>query len=198
MVLNAPDWPADEVQVAEIIGEEHRDAIEVPPPSVESCVEARDAHPVPVTHPKTAPTQQEVSEQYAGWLIGEADPEDWAEISKQIQFLAWNATDRYMRKITSKTIADAIVEAKPVEIKPVCVASLSIEVQRNAVPLTSFDINNFYAEWGASWLLAVSPALGSAHTATIQGMRLAREQWARLDVSTRKCKLDEIYRRYPL
>jgi hypothetical protein len=101
-----------------------------------------------------------------------------------------------MRETTSKTIAEAIVEAKPVETKPVCVASLPIEVQRNDVPLTRFDVIDFYAEWGASWLLAVSPSLAPASSATVEGMRLACEQWARLDVSTQKCKLDEIYRRH--
>ncbi len=197
MVLDAPDWPADEVQVTETTGEEHRDAIEVPLPSVESLVEAPVA-PLLAAIPKTLPTQREVSEHYAGWLLDEADPEDWAEISKNIQYLAWNATARYTREATSKTIAEAIVEAKPVETKPVCVAVLSIEVQRNDVPMTSFDIANFYAEWGVRWLLAVRPDLGLAYNATVEGMRLAREKLALLDVSAQKCKLDEIYRRYHL
>jgi hypothetical protein len=55
---------------------------------------------------------------------------------------------------------------------------------------------NFYAEWGAKWLLAVNPASTPACTATVEGLRLAREQLACLDPSTRQCKLDAIYRRY--
>ena len=57
--------------------------------------------------------------------------------------------------------------------------ALAIEVQASDVPLTALDIINFYAEWGASWLLAVNPARVPACNATVEGSRLAREQSSR-------------------
>ena len=194
LVLDEPDEPVCEVQVSEKIGDEHRNIIEVPFQSAESPAEV-PAAPLVSTIPTILPTQQKLAEHYAQWLLGEADPEYWPEINQQIQHLAWNFTRRYVRETTSKTIAEAIVEAKPSETKTVHVAALSMEVQASDVPLSALDIINFYAEWGASWLLAVNPDRTPACNATVEGLRLAREQWACLDPLTRQCKLDAIYRR---
>jgi hypothetical protein len=194
LVIDEPDEPAYEVQVSETTGDEHRNIVEVPLPSVESPAEVPAALLVSAI-PKTLPTWQELAEHYAQWLIEELDPEDWETISRLAHSLAWEYTSRYVRQTTSKTIAEAIVEAKPIERKTVHVAVLSIEVQHRDVPLTALDFINFYAEWGASWLLAVNPARTPACNATVEGLRLAREQWARLDPLTQQCKLDAIYRR---
>ena len=95
-------------------------------------------------------------------------------------------------------IVEAIAEAKPIKTKPDYAVSLPIEIQRGEVPLTDFDIINFYAEWGARWLVGVNPTRRPACDATVEGMRLAREQWTRLDPSTQQCKLNAIYlRRQP-
>jgi hypothetical protein len=194
LVLDEPDEPDYEVQVAEMIVEEQGDTTEVPPPSVESPAEVPAALLVSAIS-KTLPTWQELAEHYAQWLIEELDPEDWETISRLAHSLAREYTSRYVRQTTSKTIAEAIVEAKPIERKTVHVAVLSIEVQHRDAPLTALDFINFYAEWGASWLLAVNPDRITAGNATVEGLRLAREQWASLDPSTRQCKLDAIYLR---
>ena len=127
LVFDQDDEPLDEVQVAEQIVVEQGYATDVPLPGVESPAEV-PAAPLVSAIPKILPTQQEFAEHYAQWLLEEADPEYWADINKQIQYLAWKYTSRYARETTSKTIAEAIVEAKPIETKTVHVASLSIEV----------------------------------------------------------------------
>jgi hypothetical protein len=177
LVLDQDDEPAYEAQVAEMIVEEQGDTTEVPLPSVESPAEV-PAAPLVSAIPKTLPTQQELAEHYAQWLLEEVDPADWEKINKLIQYLAWNETNRFVRETNSKTIAEAIIEAKPIETKTAHVALLSIEVQHRDEPLTLDDIINFNAEWGASWLLAVNPAPAPACNANVEGIRLARKQLA--------------------
>jgi hypothetical protein len=176
LVIDEPDEPANEVPVAEQIVEEQGDTTEVPLPSVESPAEVPAALLVSAIS-STLPTRQELAEHYAQWLFEEVDPADWEKISKLAHYLVWTYTCRYVRQTTSKTIAEAIVEAKPIERKTVHVALLSIEVQHSDVPLTLDDIINFYAEWGASWLLAVNPARTPACNATVEGLHLARKQF---------------------
>jgi hypothetical protein len=102
LVFDADDEPLDEVQVvAGQIAEGPRTGTEVPAPSVENLAKAPDG-PLVSDVPKTLPTQQKLAEHYAGWLLGEADPEYWPEINRQIQHLAWNFTRRYVRETTSR------------------------------------------------------------------------------------------------
>jgi hypothetical protein len=181
---------SQEIQAQKKARDVHRNTTKGSVPTANASAEVQTGTLAPADS-QIVPTQQELAEHYAHWLLEEADPADWEAISTQVHYLAKYFNSSYVWKSASKTVAEAIANAKAADVE-----STVSEPRSSDVPLTTFDIINFYAEWGARWLLSVNPARTPVRTATVEGIRLAREQWAHLDISTRQCKLDAIYRRY--
>jgi hypothetical protein len=177
LVLDQDDDPIDEAQVAGKIVEEQRTATEVPLPSVGSPAEVPTA-PLVSAIPKTLPTQQELVEHYAQWLLAEVHPADWESITTQTQVEIWRPTREPRQRTAPK-----ITPGAGAEFRPSCLSS------------DAFEMNNRYAEWGAAWLLAKNPDPGTASNAARVGITIAGEQWDRLGYSAGGSTMMAIYLR---
>jgi hypothetical protein len=177
LVIDEPDEPVHEVQVAATTGEEHRDTAGVPVPSAYSSSDAPADFLAPTANPESIPTQDELTLLYTRWLAREFDPGDWDSITKQTQLEIW----RPYREPKRATAANTAVSNDP-EIRP------------DYFGADAFEANNLYAMWGARWLTTKNPNPNAAIEATIEGFRLV-DAWERMSYGTQKSKLDAIYLR---